>query len=281
MTAGRPRAPRRRRRGLIRSAPSQGIARPTSGPTSPPTTIPTRVSQSSPITTAHITPAAAAATSRRPLVRPTARPAIAAGKTMSRPEHSRVGDELAAQHAQDRGQVPGDERRADRGEPVAGRINPSQPPEVDAGQGERLVGQEMGHHHPFEERLGPQPGRQRGGVQEVAGIDQGGQDHDRRPGEARRDHPAAANWLAPAKTITEKAIASIGEKPAERAVRPKTRPKPEAEATRPMPSTASRRRAARRIGRIEGRQAALGRARRGQRLGQRRNVLAQVPSHTT
>ncbi len=111
----------------------------------------TRLSQASPIRTAQATPAAAATTSRRPVDRPTARPAIAAGKTTSRPRTAWIGNELAAeQHADDRGQVPRNEGRADRGDPVAGRVDPPEPLEVDAGQGERLVGQEVGHDRPFE-----------------------------------------------------------------------------------------------------------------------------------
>ena len=60
--------------------------------------------------------------------------------------------------------------------------------------------------------------------------------------------PAAANCDAPANTITEKAIASIGENPLARAVSPKTTPKPAADATMPSMSNSSRRRAARSVG---------------------------------
>ena len=68
-----------------------GIAMPTSGPTSPPSTIPTDGPTTSDAPTPIAAPAPAATTSRRPVMRPTASPAIAAGNTMSRPRTAGSG----------------------------------------------------------------------------------------------------------------------------------------------------------------------------------------------
>ena len=62
---------------------------PRTGPSTPPLMIPAAGSQASATPTAMIAPARAATSSRRPVISPTARPPIAAGKMTSSP--NRVG----------------------------------------------------------------------------------------------------------------------------------------------------------------------------------------------
>ncbi len=59
------------------------------------------------------------------------------------PEASRIGDLAADGHAGQRGQVPRDPGRPDRGDPVAAFVGPADPREVADAERERLVGQDV------------------------------------------------------------------------------------------------------------------------------------------
>ena len=96
-------------RGLVGA--SRGTSSPTSGPTTPPATMPTDGLDTSATATATAAPTIAATSSRRPVMSPTARPIIAAGKMTSMP--SRAGSGICAPRTTpaDRREVPRDERR--------------------------------------------------------------------------------------------------------------------------------------------------------------------------
>ena len=63
------------------------------------------------------------------------------------------------------------------------------PLEVPDREGERLVGQQMGHHGAAPERHATEPWRERCRIQQVARVEQEGEQDDSRPGEAGRDVP--------------------------------------------------------------------------------------------
>jgi hypothetical protein len=102
-------------------------------------------------------------------------------------EPSRVRDLRAQGHAGQRGQVPRDERRPDRRDPVPAFIGPPETPEVGDRQREGLVGQEVGHDRPPPESHLAQPRRQGGGVEQVPGVEQRGQEDDPGPRQPARD----------------------------------------------------------------------------------------------
>ena len=166
-------------------------------------------------------PTIAATSSRRPVMSPTARPIIAAGKMTSMPNRAGSGIWRAEHDPGERRQVPRDERRPDRGDPVAPLVGPPEPPEVADRQRERLVGQEVGHHRAPGDGHVPQPRRERGRVEQVARVEQGRQQDDRRatPGRSRRSRRRRTGPRRRTRCVLI-AIASIGEKPASRADRP-------------------------------------------------------------
>ena len=100
-------------------------------------------------------------------------------------ETAGLGDRPARVHPGERGEVPWDERRAERADPVAGLVRPPEPPEVRERHGESLVGEEVGHHRAARPRDVGQPRPQGRGVEQVAGIEQEGEQRDRGPGEPR------------------------------------------------------------------------------------------------
>ncbi len=150
-----------------------GIASPTAGPTRPPAMIPT----------AGLVDQADHDADRGPGDR---RHELAPARDQADREadHRRREDDVDARTASG----PGSGRRAstpasvarfhgmnvddDRADPVAPLVGPPEPPEVRDRQGERLVGQEMGHQ--ARRRIGhvPEPRRERGGVEQVPGVEQ-------------------------------------------------------------------------------------------------------------
>ena len=105
--------------------------------------IPAVVETASDTPTPTAAPAMAAASSRRPLISPIARPIIAAGKITSMPSRSGSTIDFAEKRAGEAREEPRDEGDADCGEPVADRIEPPEPAEVSDRQRERLVGQDV------------------------------------------------------------------------------------------------------------------------------------------
>ena len=181
------------RRTACRAAPSRGRAgvgtsRPTSGPMIPPATMPIDGLETSATPTATPAPTMAATSSRRPVISPTARPIIAAGKMTSMP--SRAGSGICAPRT-----TPASVARFHgmnvapiAADPVAALVGPADPPEVADRQRERLVGQEVGHHRPTGERHVAQPRPQRRRIEQVARVEQRGQQDDPgpRPGRSPR-----------------------------------------------------------------------------------------------
>ena len=58
------------------------------------------------------------------------------------------------------------------GDPVAGDVDPPEAVEVGRGERERLVGEDVGHRRPVEERHVAQPRGERRAVQQVAGVEE-------------------------------------------------------------------------------------------------------------
>ena len=126
-------------------------------------------------------PTIAATSSRRPVMSPTARPTIAAGKMMSTPNRFGSGIDPPTITPGERGEVPRDERDADGRDPEAPLVGPPDPAEVRDGQRERLVGEEVGHHGAARPRHVAEPRGERRGVEQVARVEERRQQDDRRP----------------------------------------------------------------------------------------------------
>ena len=103
------------------------------------------------------------------------------------PEPRRVRDLGADQDPGERREGPRDERRADRADPVAALVRPADPSEVADRQRECLVGQEVRHHRPAGERDRPEPRPERRRVEQVARVEEGGQQDHAGPRESARD----------------------------------------------------------------------------------------------
>ena len=114
------------------------------------------------------------------MISPTARPDHRRREDHVDAEPLRVDDRVAEQDARERREEPRDERDADRREPVAEGVEPAEPSEVGDREREGLVGEEMGRDRPLAERAAAEPRRERRRVQDVAGVEQPGQDSDDR-----------------------------------------------------------------------------------------------------
>ena len=125
-----------------------------------------------------VAPTAAATSSRRPVIRPDAQAGHRGREDDVEPE--RDGSAIwpprttPASVATFHGMNVDD----DRGDPVAADVGPADPPEVGDRQRERLVGQDVGHDRPLPARPVAQPRRERGRVEEVAGVEERRQEDD-------------------------------------------------------------------------------------------------------
>ena len=183
------------------------------------------------------------------------------------PEARRVRDPATQERPGERRQVPRDERRPDRGDPVAALVGPADALEVGHRERVRLVGEEVRHEGASGDRDAPQPRRERGRVQQVPGVEQRGQEQDPGPGEARRDVADRGELGGPREhddahrhRLDEGEAGFAGGQPVD---------EPEAD---------GRDRDADRVG---CQPAPAGGEVRVERRAQRRKVFAQVPSHTT
>ena len=162
-------------------------ASPSAGPRTPPAMIPAAGSQAKPIATPMTAPATAATISRRPVRSPTANPPIAAGKMTSSPNRSGSGMLLADRHADEGRDVPRDERADDRADEVAADVASPDAPEVGDREGECLVGEQVRHRGADPARAVGNVGREGGGVQQVAGVEERRQADDPQPAHAADD----------------------------------------------------------------------------------------------
>ena len=167
--------------------PPAGTAIPINGPSSPPVMIPIAVPAASVTTTPIAAPAHAATSSRRPVTSPAAKPGHGGRKDHVEPEGNRVGDRAAEQDPRDRREVPGDEHGDHGRDPVAGDVDAADPLEVRGRQGERLVGEDVGHRRSLGQRDVADARGQRRAVQEVAKVQEEREDDDREPREAGGD----------------------------------------------------------------------------------------------
>ena len=76
---------------------------------------------------------------------------------------------------------------SDRADPVARDVDPADPVEVGRRERERLVGEDVGHRRPLEERDVAQPRRERRAVEQVAGVEEEREHDDRQPRQPGRD----------------------------------------------------------------------------------------------
>ena len=101
----------------------------------------------------------------------------------------RIGDLAAQDHAAQRREVPRDEHEADGAQPVPAFVGPTEPSEVRDGEGECFVGQEVRHHAAPCHWNVAQPRAHRRRIEHVPGVEQRREDQDRRPGDPARDVP--------------------------------------------------------------------------------------------
>ena len=186
---------------------------------------------------------------------------------MSMPTDGGIGDLGAEENARERRDVPRDERRADRREPVAADVGPAQPSKVGDRECERLVGEEVGHDCAPAEADATHPRRQRRGVEQVTGVEERGQENDPGPRQATGDIPdrrelggAGEDDRAHRHRLDGREAGLAGRQPVDE-------PEPRRRDADPE--------------RVRGELAAARGQRRDWDLVQRRKVFPQVPSHTT
>ncbi len=103
------------------------------------------------------------------------------------PEPGRIGELAAEHHPGERRQVPRDEGRHDGPDPVAAIVGAADPLEVSDRQREGLVGQEVSHQRARPRRTVAEPRCEGRRIEQMASVEQRGQDDDPRPGQSAGD----------------------------------------------------------------------------------------------